>query len=274
MRWLSPAWHGGGLAFSALNLAAAGLLALRASMRWNGRAGVAWRGMLLFAAHAIAVFAGWRFGWLWLVGGGTSIAGLYCLAVLRPNGQWLGAVVRRRCGPPLLTFDDGPHPDSTIALLDVLDAHGEKAVFFLIGENARRFPEIAREIVRRGHEIGNHTQSHPQASFWCAGPWRTAREIRDCQHTLRDITGASPRVFRAPVGHRNLFTHPIASACGLRVVGWARRGYDADPAVPAARVIDRIVAGHRHGDIILLHDGRPDAPEIAKAVLAAIHDSR
>ena len=257
------------LGIAAANTVAALGIALRDLMRLQGSAGVAWRMMLFFAAHFAAAGIGWRFGWQWFLVLGAGIAALYCLAVLRPNSQWLGDVIRHSAGPPLMTFDDGPDPESTPELLDLLDARGVKAVFFLIGEHARRHPELAREIARRGHEIGNHTLTHPQATFWCAGPQRTAREIQNCQKLLAEITGTAPRYFRAPVGHRNLFTHPVAAACGLRVVGWSLRGYDADARVPTAQVIARITLKLRPRDIVLLHDGRPDAADIAAAVLDA-----
>jgi len=158
-------------------------------------------------------------------------------------------------------------PETTPALLDLSDERGEKAVFFLIGENARRHPDLVREIARRGHEIGNHTLTHPQASFWCAGPWRTAREIRGCQEILTKITGAAPRCFRAPVGHRNLFTHPVAAALGLRVVGWTRRGYDADPGTHPDQVLARIIPQLRARDIILLDDSHLEIRKITSALL-------
>lgn len=259
------AWMWLGIALA--NLLSLILFGLRATMDWQGGGGVAWRGFLLIAAHLVAIALGWMFGWAWALVGGVAIAAIFCLAVLRPNAQWLGNVLRQSGGPPLLTFDDGPHPDTTPALLDLLDARGIKALFFLIGETASRHPDLVREIARRGHEIGNHTLTHPQATFWCAGPWRTAREIRGCQDILAEITGTTPRYFRAPVGHRNLFTHPVASALGLQVVGWTRRGFDADPSVPAATVIARIAPRLRHGDLVLLHDGHPETCTITDAIL-------
>jgi peptidoglycan/xylan/chitin deacetylase (PgdA/CDA1 family) len=254
------------LAVAAANLACACLLALRRSMDWQGIGGIAWRAGLLVGSHIGAVVIGVMCGWGWALAAGALLAALYCLAVLLPNHQWLGAVYRHADGPLLLTFDDGPHPERTPALLDALDDLGETAVFFLIGENARKHPDLVREIVRRGHMLGNHTLTHPQATFWCAGPWRTAREIRGCQDALTAITGVAPQWFRAPVGHRNFFTHPVAAACGLHVVGWARRGYDAAPGVPAGVLLSRIVPHLRPHDVVLLHDGRPDAPEIATAI--------
>lgn len=75
----------------------------------------------------------------------------------------------------LITIDDGPDPQTTPAMLDLLDAHGGKAVFFLIGEKARRWPELVRQIQQRGHEIGNHTEHHPAGRFWCLGSGEIGR---------------------------------------------------------------------------------------------------
>src|SRR3546814_7752591 len=83
-----------------------------------------------------------------------------------------------------LTFDDGPS-DDTPALLDLLDAHGAKATFFLVGERAAARPGLVRGIVARGHGLGNHSHGHPQAWFWALGPARMRREIMQCQEVLR-----------------------------------------------------------------------------------------
>ena len=136
----------------------------------------------------------------------------------------------------------------------------------MIGEKVRAHPELAREVIRRGHEIGNHTLTHPQASFWCAGPWRTRREIAGCQQIIEEITGIKPRWFRAPVGHRNLFTHPVATDLGLRVMAWNRRGFDAVEK-DAEKVLARILPDLSPGDIVLLHEATPIAAEVLRGVL-------
>lgn len=244
-----------------LNVAAATVLGWR--VFW-GRA----VGFVLL--HVLAIWAGIHWGWPWGLGCGAVIAGFFCWAVLNPYSQWLGAV---RCktgnGGILITIDDGPDPHDTPVLLDLLDAHAIKAVFFMIGEKVRAHPELAREVVRRGHEIGNHTFSHPQASFWCAGPWRTYREIAGCQQAVLEITGTTPRWFRAPVGHRNLFTHPAAGLLGLRVMAWNRRGFDAVEK-DAGRVLARILPDLSVGDIVLLHEATPIAGEVLKGVLEKV----
>ncbi|MEX1115730.1 MAG: polysaccharide deacetylase family protein [Akkermansiaceae bacterium] len=169
----------------------------------------------------------------------------------------------------MITIDDGPDPYDTPVLLDLLDRHQTKAVFFMIGLKVLEHPELAREVVRRGHQIGNHTLTHPQASFWCAGPWRTRREIAECQRVIEEVTGTRPRWFRAPVGHRNFFTHPIARALGLEVMAWNRRGFDAVEK-DVQKVLARILPNLQAGDIVLLHEATPIAGKVLAGVLTTL----
>jgi peptidoglycan/xylan/chitin deacetylase (PgdA/CDA1 family) len=229
---------------------------------------------LFIIAHVAALLAGAWFGGWWALGGGALIAGWYCLAVLRPSCQWLGPVrCRTDDGRILITIDDGPDPHDTPRLLDLLDEHHAKAVFFMIGEKVEAHPELAREVLRRGHEIGNHTMHHPQAGFWCAGPWRTRREIEDCQRVIERVAGYKPRLFRAPVGHRNLFTHPVAAALGLEVMAWSRRGFDA-VETDADKVLTRILKNLGAGDIVLLHEATPVAQQVLAGLLSAWRSPR
>src|SRR3546814_18680167 len=92
----------------------------------------------------------------------------------------------------LLTIDDGPSAD-TAAILDLLDAHAAKATFFLVGERASARPDVVREIVRRGHTLGNHSATHPSAWFWALGPRRMAAEIERTHAILHPIAGSAPR---------------------------------------------------------------------------------
>ena len=238
------------------------------------RNSIGWRLSFFIIAHVAALIAGWWFGWWWAVAGGALIAALYCLAVLRPSCQWLGPV-RCRTGDEsiLITIDDGPDPHDTPRLLDLLDKHQTKAVFFMIGNKAEAYPELAREVLRRGHQIGNHTMTHPQASFWRAGPWRTRREIVDCQEVIERVTGFKPRWFRAPVGHRNLFTHPEANTLGLEVKAWNRRGIDA-AETDVDKVLARILPKLGPGDIVLVHEATPIAEQVLAGVLTSSRSPR
>jgi len=257
------------IAIAVMSAAGVGVLAWRRLMAISGREGVWARAALLVGAHLVALGVGFLFGWYFCIMLGAAIAAFCCWMILNPSSQALGPVYSTTdSGEILITIDDGPDPEDTPRLLDLLDRYETKAIFFMIGDKVRKYPELAREVLRRGHEIGNHTQTHPQASFWCASPGRTRREIEECQETLHEITGVRAVWFRAPVGHRNLFTHPIAGENGLRVMAWNRRGYDAveqDPSKVLARILPDMIGG----DIVLLHEATPIAAEVLEGVLKA-----
>lgn len=212
----------------------------------------------LLASQALVAAVWWRFGWQ---------VGLPCMVashlpfwwgVLWPQSSLYGPVLVRL---PLaaddrrvwLTIDDGPS-EQTGALLDVLDAHGAKATFFLVGDRARARPEAVREIARRGHGIGNHSASHPQAWFWALGPGRMRREIAATQDTLRALAGRAPHWFRAVVGMANPFVSAPLKAHGLSRVAWNARGFDGVGATPE-RTVERIGRDLAPGAIVLLHEG-------------------
>ncbi len=168
-----------------------------------------------------------------------------------------------------LTIDDGPDPATTPALLDLLDKHGARAVFFLIGERARQHPGLVAEIARRGHEIGNHSQTHPAGCFWLLRPWQLWREVAGCQETLRVLLGRAPVWFRPPVGHHNLFLAPILRALGLRMMIWNCRGFDGVER-EVSSILRHIERGLRPGSIILLHEGRSVSPVVLGATLEMV----
>ncbi|MCP5533808.1 MAG: polysaccharide deacetylase family protein [Akkermansiaceae bacterium] len=263
--WFAWLW----IAILGIEVAAAAVLLGRRLWGGRGNSGITWRAGFLTVLHLAALALGFLVGWPWAIAAGALIAAWYCKAVLDPTCPWLGPLTVRTTGGPLITIDDGPDPRDTPVLLDLLDRHQRKAVFFLIGEKAAAHTELVREIVRRGHQIGNHTMTHPQASFWCAGPWRTRREIERCQSLLTEISGVAPRWFRAPVGHRNLFTHPVAADLGLEIMAWSRRGYDAvETDVP--KILSRLTTGIRDSDILLLHESTPVAAEVLTGVLQSM----
>jgi len=141
----------------------------------------------------------------------APLAGVAVLAIshalvlyptLRPNVQWLGPVITRfaaEANDVWLTIDDGP-TDDTPALLDLLAARGVQATFFVKGALVEQHPELVSAIVARGHEVANHSQTHPSGSFWCLPPAALANEIERCNRALLAATDQQPRLFRAPVG--------------------------------------------------------------------------
>lgn len=228
------------------------------------------------AAHAPVAVA-WA-AWGWPVGlPALALVHLgFVAATLAPNAAWLSPVLsqletdERLCW---LTIDDGPS-DDTPALLDLLDAHGAKATFFLVGERAAARPELVRAIAARGHGIGNHSQTHPQAVFWALGPARMRREVLACQRVLEAVTGTAPRWFRAVVGHANPFLAAPLRAGGLARVGWSARGFDA-VRDDVGGVIARIGDGLAPGAIVLLHEGAKHgrSVEMVAGVLARMREA-
>lgn len=230
----------------------------------------AWVALLL---HAGVAAAWWWLGWRWGLGLLVMLHLAFVGGTLRPGSRLFGPVATRfdTAAPEVwLTIDDGPSPD-TPAILDLLDAHGAKAMFFLVGERAAAQPELVRGIAARGHAIGNHSHTHPQARFWALGPRAMRGEILDCQRVLTAITGVAPRWFRAVVGHANPFVHAPLREAGLARLAWNARGYDAVEPDPD-RVTARIVRDLAPGAIVLLHEGAPHGRSVdtVAAVLDAL----
>ncbi|MGA8489867.1 MAG: polysaccharide deacetylase family protein, partial [Terriglobales bacterium] len=135
---------------------------------------------------------------------------------MAPTGQWYGWTftgIKPGTRQLALTFDDGPNDPHTLRLLDVLARHNAKATFFLIGRYAKQRPDIALELARAGHVIGNHTFSHPNLIF--ASGRETTMQLRDCERALTDAVGEHSRLFRPPFGGRRPGTLKIARALGL-----------------------------------------------------------
>lgn len=151
-----------------------------------------------------------------------------------------------------LTFDDGPHPQHTPMLLDILAQARARATFYVIGNNVRRYPEIARRIVAEGHEIGNHTWTHPVLSR--QGDSTVLREIDRTQEIIWQTVGAVPVTMRPPYG---AFTQRqmrmLSDARHLPTVIWSVDTNDWRRPGPAV-VADRMVRGARPGSVILAHD--------------------
>lgn len=221
----------------------------------------------------LSLAAGWRFGaWVGVV---VFLLGLapFWWATLVPDSRLFSPVLSRlplRDKRVWLTIDDGPSAQ-TAAILDLLDAHGAKATFFLVGERALARPGAVREIVRRGHGIGNHSDSHPETRFWRLPPWSIAREVDTAQATLAQLAGTPPRWFRAVVGMANPFVAAALRRHGLARVAWSARGFDGRVGDPA-RVIARLRRQLAPGAIVLAHEGAPHgrSVEVIAALLAML----
>ena len=205
--------------------------------------------------------------WKLVVGGLLLDHGLIGAAALWPRSTLLGANMTRLAGASgevALTFDDGPHPEVTPAVLDRLDRRGARATFFCVGRKVAAHPDLVAEVHRRGHRVENHTLSHPHA-FGFYGPRAMEREIRAAQDAIAAATGRAPRLFRAPVGIRNPWLDRVLARLDLRLVSWTRRGLDTVHA-DASRVAGRLLRGLAAGDILLLHDGSSARDAAGRAV--------
>ena len=199
----------------------------------------------------------------------TRTAGALAVGAL---GVWVGYAWLPHLGPGAgihrgpagrrqlaLTFDDGPDPRWTPIVLDLLARHHVRASFFLIGERARRAPDVVRGIVGGEHEIGNHGWSH--RSLWLCGPRQTRREVLRGHDTLTALTGAAPRFFRPSWGMVNAALPAALRACGERAVRWSLQPEGLRPVSAGVQVV-RVLRGAHTGAIVDLHDaeGTPGAP--------------
>ena len=197
--------------------------------------------------------------WPWALGAVAANHLVLSAAGLWPRSRSLGPNMTRLPGPArargeiALTFDDGPDPEVTPRVLEILQARGCRATFFCIAERARAHASLCREIVRRGHAIENHSLGH-RASFPLLTLGGFRREIGSAQSALEEIAGSAPRFFRPPAGLRNPLLDPVLHEYGLDLVTWTRRGFDTRER-DAALVSRRLLRDLGAGDILLLHDG-------------------
>ncbi len=181
-------------------------------------------------------------------------AGVAAWGAVHPQSQLFGPTIRFTGDKNALalTFDDGPNPGVTPGLLNLLDAHEVRATFFLIGRHVRAFPKLSREIAARGHQIGNHTETHPNLAL--LSPHSIESELNPCREAVSSAVGREPRWMRPPFGFRGPQLGGVVRRLGYSgVVMWSKWAWDWKPQ-PAAPVIHRLrrVTG---GDIVLLHDG-------------------
>lgn len=163
-----------------------------------------------------------------------------------------------------LTFDDGPYPSTTPALLAALD--GVRATFFLWGEHAAEHPALVRDIAAAGHVIGNHTWTHPHLTGLSAEA--RDQEVRQTQDLLVSLTGVRPALFRPPYGDTDDAVRATAAGHGLTEVLWTvdTRDWDGASADEIVAAADRV----EPGGVVLLHEGRPATVAAVPRILAAL----
>jgi peptidoglycan/xylan/chitin deacetylase (PgdA/CDA1 family) len=178
---------------------------------------------------------------------------LLALAPLVPGIAASAGIPLRLPSPGVaLTFDDGPHPQGTPAILDLLDARGAKATFFLAGEQVERHPAVAADVVARGHAVALHCHRHRVQLRLSAEAIRG--DLARGRAAIEDATGRTPRLHRPPLGIYSAAGLRIAREAGLEPLLWSRWGRDWRKWTSPDRIAKRATRDLHDGDVILLHD--------------------
>jgi peptidoglycan-N-acetylglucosamine deacetylase len=168
-----------------------------------------------------------------------------------------------------LTFDDGPHPQGTPAVLEILSQRGVPATFFLVGEQVRRSPSLAREIIDAGHRIGLHCDRH--RNLLRLTPWQVRADINRAQQTIEDATGMAIGLYRPPYGVLNGAALCLAHRRRWRTLLWSHWGRDWEAHATPASITTRVTSGVSGGSVLLLHDADDySAPESWRRTAGAL----
>ncbi len=164
-----------------------------------------------------------------------------------------------------ITFDDGPNPDFTPQILDLLKKHKAKATFFLIGKNAEQHPDLVQRIINEGHTIGNHSYSHSK-NFGFFSAKRVTSELIKTDEILESITSKKLKLFRPPFGVTNPNIKRALRRMGYHSIGWSKRSMDTTN-ISEEKIFKRITSNLRKGDVILLHDTGPKTIVVLERLL-------
>ncbi len=203
--------------------------------------------------------------WRWLgIGAAGGLAVYYLVPYLGMQLANFG-VVRQSSGalPEMgLTFDDGPDPACTPAILDALRAHGAHATFFVVGERALAYPELIARIQREGHERASHGMPHRHA--WLRSPWAVAADLRASVATLQRLASLRPTFFRPPHGGYTAATWWVLRRERLTAAHWSLEAHDWHREFLPEDVVERVLYHAEPGRVVVMHDGGPGGPVTAK----------
>ena len=161
-----------------------------------------------------------------------------------------------------LTFDDGPNPDFTPAILDILKKYSVSATFFLLGQNAKAYPDLVEKIVNQGHSVANHTLSHSDLSLCKIG--KIIQEIQQCRKLVPDNY-----ILRPPYGNINVFSMLLAITLRYKLVFWSIDSFD-HKKIPFEQVVNNVMQEQpRPGDVILLHDMNENVVQALPLIIEA-----
>lgn len=208
-------------------------------------------GAILFVIILLVLSASFKIGW-----------GFYMRSLCR---------IKTSSKEVVLTFDDGPHPLYTLELLDLLKEKGVKATFFVIGEQAEKYPEIVRRMTNEGHKLGIHSYFH-KPSFTFFSKKAVIKDLSVSKTLLENITLSEISFFRPPYGVTNPNIAAAVKLLNLKSVGWKIRSFDTLQK-PEAGTVSRIVRSLTPGAIILLHDRLPNCSSLVGKLLTALEKS-
>lgn len=160
----------------------------------------------------------------------------------------------------LLTFDDGPHPETTSKILEVLNSHSIHGIFFVIGSKVKEHPAIVQKIHANGHFLGNHSYEHSNF-FSMLSSKNVEQEIEKCDQIIEQLTGEKSIFFRPPIGYTNPRIARVVKKMNKIVIGWQLRSYDSVLKNPM-RLKNRLLRNVKTSDIILIHDNLPQSAEM------------
>ncbi len=196
------------------------------------------------------------------------------LGVLIPRWEMYGDVFFRgdpSTGAVALSFDDGPHPQTTRQILEILERDGSTATFFVVGRKVEQYPDVVREIAAAGHGLGLHGWDHDR--LYCFKPPKAVEaDVRRTQEMIEAVCKQRPVLLRPPVGYVSHRTALGARRAGVELVAWSARGLDGMGRTSPRRVVRRVLRRLKAGDIIMLHDAaeRENFEPAAIAALPAI----
>lgn len=194
----------------------------------------------------------------------------YCtLGVIVPKLQLYGDVVCRLPSPKhiALTFDDGPHPETTREVLRLLEQSHQRATFFIVGRKAAKYPDLVREIAKAGHGLGLHGFAHDWL-YSLRSPAFVVRDVRKTQEAIERACGQRPKLLRPPIGYISHRTVAGAARAGVVLIGWSVRSLDGFRGADGKRVEKRIARGLVPGAIVLLHDASEQEDFVPASVSA------
>lgn len=164
-----------------------------------------------------------------------------------------------------LTFDDGPHQKYTPGILNILRAYNAKATFFIMGGNAKLNPDLIKKEYEAGHEIANHSYTHPNIAHLSAAAIQ--KELIKCSELINKIINVYPIVFRPPYGATSAAANQVINNMGFKVITWSYmiNDYDVNKMTPEI-ISTSVIKNTRPGAVIVMHDGNGNREKTVKAL--------